>query len=327
MMTGTTKLTDSTATGQRNNPATRALKAIKAYFIPPVKTDFDPESKTSALLANGRERILTALLRFTSLLALFGIASVLENLIGKGRWDLLGFYLAMAAVVWIFSFFRTIPYRVRCFFFLTMVYTLAVVDLSFFGIAEDWRLYLFSFAVLMTIFFGWKAGIIAVLMGELTFMVIAWQISVGHIVITASLMESPVPTKMDIMTFGLMFLMITGVVVSAVAAVMREFEIAWHRERHAMGLVQKERDHLELRVIQRTKELQDKNVCLQTALEDIKTLKGMFPICAQCKKIRDDKGFWKQIESYLGEHTEAEFSHGICPECAQKLYPEILNKN
>ena len=62
---------------------------------------------------------------------------------------------------------------------------------------------------------------------------------------------------------------------------------------------------------------------LQDALAKIKTLRGIIPICAACKKIRDDKGYWNQLESYLSEHSEADFSHGICPECAEKLYPEL----
>ncbi len=60
---------------------------------------------------------------------------------------------------------------------------------------------------------------------------------------------------------------------------------------------------------------------LQEALAKIKTLRGMLPICSSCKKIRDDKGYWTQIELYVREHSEAEFSHSLCPECAQKLYP------
>ena len=62
---------------------------------------------------------------------------------------------------------------------------------------------------------------------------------------------------------------------------------------------------------------------LQYALDKVKTLSGMLPICSSCKKIRDDKGYWSQIEAYIVEHSEAEFSHGICPECAKKLYPDL----
>ena len=62
---------------------------------------------------------------------------------------------------------------------------------------------------------------------------------------------------------------------------------------------------------------------LQNALSEIKTLKGILPICSYCKKIRNDKGYWDQIEAYIKNHTEAEFSHGICQDCAKKYYPDM----
>ena len=69
---------------------------------------------------------------------------------------------------------------------------------------------------------------------------------------------------------------------------------------------------------------------MRNALSKVKQLSGFLPICASCKKIRDDQGYWNQIESYIRDHSEAEFSHGICPECAKKLYPKeyetIYNK-
>jgi DNA-binding NtrC family response regulator len=67
-------------------------------------------------------------------------------------------------------------------------------------------------------------------------------------------------------------------------------------------------------------------VSLRQAFEQIKTLKGFIPICASCKNVRDDKGFWHQVEAYIRDHSEAEFSHGICPECAIKLYPEFVRR-
>lgn len=69
--------------------------------------------------------------------------------------------------------------------------------------------------------------------------------------------------------------------------------------------------------------LQLKKANLQEALAKIKVLSGFLPICASCKKIRDDKGYWNQIESYIRDHSEVEFSHSICPDCAKKLYPEF----
>ncbi len=64
---------------------------------------------------------------------------------------------------------------------------------------------------------------------------------------------------------------------------------------------------------------------LQIALDDVKKLSGFFPICASCKKIRDDQGYWNQIEVYIREHSEAEFTHSICPECTKKLYPDVFD--
>ncbi|HEX8090667.1 MAG TPA: hypothetical protein VF762_17540, partial [Blastocatellia bacterium] len=67
-----------------------------------------------------------------------------------------------------------------------------------------------------------------------------------------------------------------------------------------------------------------KFICeLQNALAKVKTLSGLLPICSSCKNVRDDKGYWNQIEVYVRDHSEAEFSHGLCPSCAKKLYPEF----
>lgn len=73
-------------------------------------------------------------------------------------------------------------------------------------------------------------------------------------------------------------------------------------------------------------EREDLVVKLQEALAEVRALSGMLPICSSCKKIRDDKGYWNQIEAYISKHSEAEFTHGICPDCAEKLYPEYYKK-
>jgi hypothetical protein len=67
------------------------------------------------------------------------------------------------------------------------------------------------------------------------------------------------------------------------------------------------------------------NVRLESALSEIKALSGMLPICTSCKKIRNDKGYWTQIEAYISEHSAAEFTHSLCPECAKEMYPEFYN--
>lgn len=73
-------------------------------------------------------------------------------------------------------------------------------------------------------------------------------------------------------------------------------------------------------------ELRRLNTELHQALDEIKTLRGMLPICASCKKIRDEEGYWHEVEIYIEEHSQATFTHGICQECCKKLYSGFLDK-
>lgn len=89
-------------------------------------------------------------------------------------------------------------------------------------------------------------------------------------------------------------------------------------------------EHLNEEIEERKKAEAEKQrtiVELQDALNNIKILKGLIPICASCKKIRDDQGFWSQFEEYIKKHSDADFSHGICPECLKKYYPEVLDES
>ncbi|MDA8141691.1 MAG: response regulator [Desulfobacteraceae bacterium] len=103
---------------------------------------------------------------------------------------------------------------------------------------------------------------------------------------------------------------------------------------NAYGYILKPYDTAELRYTIEIALLKHKNARehqiliqrLEKALEEVKKLSGLLPICSSCKKIRDDQGQWQEIEEYIHSHSDADFSHGICPQCAQKLYPEIYKK-
>jgi len=81
--------------------------------------------------------------------------------------------------------------------------------------------------------------------------------------------------------------------------------------------------HRDITPLKKAEEAREKIIFeLKSALSEIKTLSGLLPICSSCKKIRDDKGYWNQIETYISNHSEADFSHGLCPECLDKIYAD-----
>lgn len=79
-------------------------------------------------------------------------------------------------------------------------------------------------------------------------------------------------------------------------------------------------------ILKTKKELSAQNLQLDKAIQEIKHLESIIPICASCKNIRDDKGYWQQVETYIQNHSETKFTHSICPKCAKKLYPQFYNE-
>jgi hypothetical protein len=125
----------------------------------------------------------------------------------------------------------------------------------------------------------------------------------------------PNPTPPDLswlfLFMGVAALVIT--VVSALAFYIYRINARLHQEAAESKRVEAEREKL----------IHE----LEKALARVNQLSGLLPICASCKKVREDSGYWTQIEAYVQDRSEAEFSHGICPECAEKLYPEFFGKD
>jgi hypothetical protein len=81
-----------------------------------------------------------------------------------------------------------------------------------------------------------------------------------------------------------------------------------------------------LKITQSAEEFYEKNIQLQASLDEIRTLSGLLPMCANCHKIRDDQGYWTRVEHYMSEHLDVDFTHGICPDCVKELYPNVHAK-
>ena len=88
-------------------------------------------------------------------------------------------------------------------------------------------------------------------------------------------------------------------------------------------VLKKARDELTLHKDRLEELVETRTADLREALKNVKTLSGLIPICASCKKVRDDTGYWNQLEAYLAMHSGMEFSHSLCPECTRRLYPDI----
>lgn len=97
--------------------------------------------------------------------------------------------------------------------------------------------------------------------------------------------------------------------------------VEWDKQNNPIRVLGTHKDITERKQIEQDRERLISE--LQDALAEVRILSGLLPICSHCKKIRDDKGYWNQIESYISKHSEAKFSHGLCPECISTLYPDL----
>ncbi|MCP4716828.1 MAG: transporter substrate-binding domain-containing protein [Deltaproteobacteria bacterium] len=124
---------------------------------------------------------------------------------------------------------------------------------------------------------------------------------------------------------GINYTLVWRIIISSIVLLCLFGGYLWQINKRNI-LISNKNDELERvgAVLKKTnQDLDMKNKVLTKALEEVKTLSGLLPICAACKKIRDDHGYWNKIESYIAAHSEVDFTHSLCPECAKKLYPEL----
>lgn len=150
----------------------------------------------------------------------------------------------------------------------------------------------------------------------LTFSFFAISRSVGHLVKQLLLLQGMGSLWQQIAPFS-------GSINTAAFITVFAFSLYFYRSYRVHLELEAHKNRLEELVVRRTAALAEKNAELAEALAEVKTLSGFLPICASCKKIRDDDGYWNQLEGYIRDHAGVEFSHSICPDCSAKLYPEL----
>jgi signal transduction histidine kinase len=223
---------------------------ILTFLAPPLQTELLPSIELNPLLAQRREQILTAVLRTMAVLGLLSTLAFLPDFIQE-----LIIYLACLALVWLVAWNRQLDYRVRAGLFLTIEYSLAVLDFLAFGLTPEGTTFLYSFTITAMILVGPVTGLRALGMSVASVFLVGWLILSGLWVIPPS--ASPIaPVSLAIViSTGLVFLMQAGLVMAALHILLGGYRLAWQGERLAISQLQQERDLLEHRVAERTREL------------------------------------------------------------------------
>lgn len=235
---------------------TNLFRQISPILIPPLQADLPPDPHHSIVLSQGRERILTAMLRITVVLGLISLLNGLPGLVRVEQWLSISIYCMALGLVLIMAINRRINYQLRASLFLLIAYGLGVLDLVDYGLGEDARVYLFSFSVSAIMLLGARVGAGALCLSVATQALAGWLISTGQFKPGFPSELASDTLSMETVAFLCAnFLLSAGLVMAAIHALLLDFETAWQRERRAVNQVAQERDHLEQRVTDRTREL------------------------------------------------------------------------
>ncbi|HXV42786.1 MAG TPA: HAMP domain-containing sensor histidine kinase [Anaerolineae bacterium] len=235
---------------------TNFLRQFKRLLFPLPKADLPLHPHHSIILSQGRERILTAMLRATAGLGLCSLLNLLPRLVRDGQWISIAIYFASLGAVLVGGINRRIDYRLRASLFLLIGYGVAVLDLVDYGLGEDARVFLFGFAVVATMLLGPRVGLGALSLSVATLAIVGWLMSTGQFTpVIGSHVYSGVLTMETVIFICANFLLSAGLVMAALHVLLRDFDFAWQRERLAVNLVEQERYLLEQRVADRTREL------------------------------------------------------------------------
>ncbi|MEZ4593219.1 MAG: ATP-binding protein [Chloroflexota bacterium] len=209
------------------------------FALPETPTKL-PNADLAVQILQGRNRILTYMLRIAALLGILTLMYLTGDTVARQNWQITSVYMVIAISIGLVSFIPRIGYHVRAVTFLTIVFLLGNIDLVFFGVAEDWRLYFSAFAILATIFLGWRAGVTAIVLSLTAFVAIAWQIAQKNIVITASTLGNVTLDMHNIIAMSLAFALTNSLLVAAITTLLHEFENATRKEHEtAVSLRQK----------------------------------------------------------------------------------------
>jgi len=272
--------------------------------------DAEGTGHTDNALRQFRARLLQSLLWVAAGLSLLNIIPMSYEFVTAGQLEIsvrnvvLTFYILLV----ICTFAPRLPFTFRSVVLLLMFYQGSIVTLLDFGMGSASRLFALIFVTFAGLLFGGRVAFAALAMYVASVGIVAWLILSEHIFVYEAYRE--INALASTWRAYLINFVVTAVLMMVpVSYLIRE-------QRGSMKT-------LETKVNERTAELAHRNADLESALGKVNQLSGLLPLCAACKRVRNDDGYWQQVDSYIGEHSEAEISHGICPECVNDLYPDF----
>lgn len=263
-------------------------------------------------LESNRARICNAILISTAIVAIPAGSASLYRITHIGWQPLMAVHIFLVVSLWLVVLFRKkISYPLQAKFIILTFLLIGLTGISRFGLAAAGVAFLVVAGPLATLLFNARAGaatMLTALLGAISIGFLTTQDGFSYGFDMAAYVLAPSSWITAISGWAL-----SSIVMTASLYVFNKDLIL------ALSTSQQRHEKLEIALT----ELDRTNVELQSALDEIVTLQGIIPICSYCHCIRDDGGAWNHLEAYLTEHSEAQFSHGICPACSSRLTAEL----
>lgn len=264
-----------------------------------------------------KEKVCNGGLIILSILAIPALIASLARVPSVGWQPIMYLHIIIVSVVLLLTFFRhRCSYNVRSYAIIGAIFIVGAGELFSFGIFGSGWPYLAHAAIIGMVFFDTKKSIIIFVFGSLL-IALSFMAFKNQTLMVPVNINSYFKNASTWINYYTDYLLIYSTIIAA-------FYFINNALLQSTQELKQLNESLESKVEERTKNLTEINIKLNKSLEEIKTLRGIIPICMYCKGIRDDKGAWNQLEKYITEHSEAQFSHGICDKCEEKYISEYM---
>lgn len=253
-------------------------------------------------------------------LAIVTVPALIASLIripSFGWQPIIFLHITVVSFVLLLTVFRKkCSYNVRSWAIISAIFIVGAGELFSFGIFGSGWPYLAHASIIGAILFDMKESIVIFICGSLM-IALSFMLFNNQFLMVPVNIESYFDNVSTWVNYYTDYLIIFSTIIAAFFFINKALLQSTQE-------LKKLNESLESKVEERTKSLTEANLKLNSTLEEVKTLKGIIPICMHCKEIRDDKGAWNKLEKYITEHSDAHFSHGICDKCLKKFYSEEI---